>query len=175
MAEAAHPAHGHSHRVGLASRGHGKEPCDYLSEHKCDIKSDGGIDSVESLRTHLKWAIKIELTTIPAYLFALFSLKESPKDFKKAIKNVAVEEMLHMSLAANLLIAVGGEPRLLDTHVVPSYPTLLPMQNSGIVLHLKKVSVRQLESFMSIEKPADAGSSSDCYSTIGQFYQVPRV
>ncbi len=56
-------------------------------------------------------AIKLEHATIPPYLTALYSIKPDPRksnhDSYNIIRAVAVEEMLHLTLAANLLNAVG--------------------------------------------------------------------
>ena len=71
------------------------------------------ITSMESLREHLQWAIELEHATIPAYLCALYSIKSgSNLEAVELISSVVIEEMLHLTLAANLLNAVGGEPRL---------------------------------------------------------------
>jgi Ferritin-like len=125
----------HSHRRHIPAEGHTREvECDYLAPHRCDMVNSEGITTLEDLKTHLKWAMKIELTTIPPYLFALYSLEEAPDYFADGIRTVVVEEMLHVSLAANLLLSVGGTPRLLDPHVVPTYPTVVPMQHCGLTV-----------------------------------------
>ena len=42
------------------------------------------------------------------------------------LRVVAVEEMLHLTLAANVLNAVGGTPDLTAPGFVPEYPAYLP-------------------------------------------------
>ena len=42
------------------------------------------------------------------------------------ISSVVTEEMLHLTLAANVLTSVGGHPRLTDALWVPHYPTSFP-------------------------------------------------
>jgi hypothetical protein len=88
----------------------------------------GTITSEESLREHLQWAIELEHSTIPPYLCALYSIEigRNP-DVVEVISSVVVEEMLHMTLAANLLNAVGGRPQLDTRHMLPGYPRPLPI------------------------------------------------
>jgi len=71
------------------------------------------IDSIESLREHLQWAVEIEHSTLPPYLCALYSLDPARNPAAvEVVTSVFVEEMLHLTLAANLLNAVGGKPVL---------------------------------------------------------------
>jgi len=70
------------------------------------------IDTLDSLREHLQWAIELEHATLPPYLTALYSLDpERNPAAVEVLSSVFVEEMLHLALAANLLNAVGGAPR----------------------------------------------------------------
>ncbi|KAG8772122.1 hypothetical protein FRC19_001584 [Serendipita sp. 401] len=50
------------------------------------------------LKNHLQAAVQLELMTIPAYLYAAYSVK-SPLDVKRSILKVVKEEMLHLGLA----------------------------------------------------------------------------
>ncbi|NUT41381.1 MAG: hypothetical protein HOV86_15475, partial [Thermoactinospora sp.] len=71
------------------------------------------IDTLDSLRRHLQWAVELEHATLPPYLCALYSIdQERNPDAATVVESVFVEEMLHLALAANLLNAVGGAPRL---------------------------------------------------------------
>ena len=45
------------------------------------------------------------------------------------IKGVVIEEMLHMTIAANVLNAVGGHPAIDRPDFVPNYPQDLPALN----------------------------------------------
>jgi hypothetical protein len=45
------------------------------------------------------------------------------------IKGVVIEEMLHMTIAANVLNAVGGHPAIDRPDFVPNYPEDLPALN----------------------------------------------
>ena len=89
-------------------------------------RARGPIASLPDLRRHLQWAIELEHATLPPYLCALYSLDaEKNKDAVQVISSVFVEEMLHLTLAANLLNAVGGSPVLDAPHLLPAYPTCL--------------------------------------------------
>lgn len=83
----------------------------------------GTIKSLESLREHLQWAIQLEHSTIPPYLCALYSIEAGHNtEATEVLNSVLVEEMLHLTLAANLLNAVGGRPRLDIPEMLPDYP-----------------------------------------------------
>ncbi|MFB6720649.1 ferritin-like protein [Kribbella sp. NPDC056345] len=131
------------------------------------------IDTVESLRTHLQWAVELEHATIPPYLYALYSLDPARNpDAVELVSSVFVEEMVHLSLAANLLNAVGGEPRLDTPEMLAPYPRLLP--HGSVKLSLLPFGPEALEMFLALEKPeAPTGPpESDHYETIGQFYDA---
>lgn len=81
------------------------------------------LDTLDSLREHLQWAIELEHATLPPYLCALYSLDpQRNPDAAQAVSGVFVEEMIHLALAANLLNAVGGQPRLDPSTMLPGHP-----------------------------------------------------
>lgn len=131
------------------------------------------IASLDELRRHLQWAIELEHATIPPYLCALYSLDPSRNaEAAQVISSVFVEEMLHLALAANLLNAVGGEPKLDAPQLLPAYPHPLPHGDPAVRVNLVPFGSEALELFLSVEKPAsaDAAPETDGYHTIGQFY-----
>jgi len=131
------------------------------------------IDSVASLRAHLQTAVEIEHATLPPYLCALYSLEEgSNAEAVAVIESVVLEEMLHLTLAANLLNAVGGAPVLDSPTLLPAYPTFLPHSDQTVELSLRPFSPKALAGFMAIERPGRRGSlpEDDTFETIGQFY-----
>ncbi|MGN7819358.1 ferritin-like domain-containing protein [Chitinophaga sp. 22536] len=133
------------------------------------------ITTIESLRKHLQVAIELEHSTIPPYLFALYSIRENTNDASaRAIKGVVMEEMLHMILACNLLNAVGGEPAISHRDFVPVYPTYLPHSNEAFKVSLQKFSRPAIDTFLKIEKPGGKGAppQADRYASIGQFYEA---
>ena len=67
-------------------------------------------------------AIKLEFATIPPYLTALWSIKDSAAPAARSILEIVLEEMLHMATMCNVLTAIGGTPRLSAPGGVPLYP-----------------------------------------------------
>jgi hypothetical protein len=57
------------------------------------------------LRQLLQQAIEVEHSTIPLYLTALYSIVDSGSFAAQAVRGVVIEEMLHMTAAANVLNA----------------------------------------------------------------------
>src|SRR5262245_52254741 len=107
------------------------------------------IKNVESLREHLQTAIELEHSTLPPYLCARGSLKDGSNEVARAVvQSVALEEMLHLTLAANVLNAVGGTPVLDSPRLMPGHPTTLPHSDSSIVLSLRPFSREAIEGFL---------------------------
>jgi hypothetical protein len=77
------------------------------------------------------------------------------------ITSVLLEEMLHLTLAANILNAVGGSPVLDTPRILPRYPTFLPHSNRAFEVRLAKFSTQAVETFLRTRKTAtrSAGSS----------------
>jgi hypothetical protein len=131
------------------------------------------MDTLDDLRRHLQWAIELEHATIPPYLCALYSVDPARNaEVAEVVGSVFIEEMLHLALAANLLNAVGGRPRLDDPALLPAYPHPLPHSDGKVLVHLSPFGPEALELFLNIERPAsaDAPAQADQYRTIGQFY-----
>lgn len=131
------------------------------------------IDTKESLQEHLQWAVQIELSTIPTYLYAMYSIEDRNSDPYRLIRSVVVEEMLHAALAANIAVAVGGQPRFYDEAVIPSYPMNLPHHEPPLRMNLERCTPDFVERVcLPIEHPeaADSVPQDDDYETIGQFY-----
>jgi CDGSH-type Zn-finger protein len=136
------------------------------------------ITTVESLRRHLQWAIELEHATLPPYLCALYSIKDGHNEEAAAVvHSVFMEEMLHLTLAANILSAVGGSPQIDVPSILPTFPTYLPHSDRAFEVPLTKFSKEALETFMMIERPAaHSGLPEDNkFETIGQFYEAIEV
>lgn len=115
------------------------------------------IDTVDELKAHLYLAMQLEHATIPPYLTALYSIKHgSNVDAVKVLRVIAVEEMLHLTIAANLMNAVGGKPDLTTKGFVPSYPAYLPDGESDFMVGLAAFNRDTLRTFMKIERPDKA-------------------
>lgn len=137
------------------------------------------LDEPDTLRRALQTALELEHATIPPYLFAAYSLNDTNVAIRRLIVDVTFEEMLHMTLVANLINALGGEPQLNSPGFVPRYPTALPGAVQGdLVVPLAPFSRELLRDvFMKIEEPeeprvfpvAPAVAPEDI-RTIGQFY-----
>nr|WP_295869493.1 ferritin-like protein [uncultured Chitinophaga sp.] len=133
------------------------------------------INTIEGLRKHLQVAIELEHSTIPPYLYALYSIRNRTNDASsRVIKGVVMEEMLHMILACNILNAVGGKPDISSPSFIPEYPTYLPHSNKAFEVNLEKFSRQAIDTFLKIEKPGgkDAPPQPDHYASIGQFYEA---
>ena len=143
------------------------------------------LDDLDDLYEALANAIKLELATIPPYLTALFSVKPGRNaDAAAIVRSVAIEEMLHLSLACNLLNAVGGQPHLPGATV--RYPSELPMHigdepgKPPFRVPLQKLSMDSIKTFMTIEEPEDPlvfrslqlTALAPDYHTIGEFYEA---
>lgn len=114
--------------------------------------------STDRLKDLLQAAVELELSTIPPYLCALYSIRPAGNDEAKlVIRSVVVEEMLHMVLAANVLNAIGGQPRVAADHA-PRYPHELP---DGVVLHLLPFSPEAVDAFLKVENPGYSHQALD--------------
>lgn len=95
-----------------------------------------------------------------------------------SIVSVAVEEMLHMSLSANVHQATIGTPVFVG-QAPTSWPAFLPGHNPPFPINRAGLSLDQLYTFMQIESPRkfDLPQASQKrrkpigYDTIGDFYQ----
>lgn len=141
---------------------------------------------LDELHDLLRHALTLELSTIPPYATACFSIKEQGQYDQSApqivnaepievLRQVMVEEMLHMTLAANVLNAIGGAPALDDPRWVPSYPRRLFPNGKGPEVRLRRFSPEQILSFREIEWSPPSGApmkKAACMEagTIGDFY-----
>jgi hypothetical protein len=117
----------------------------------------------------------VEHATLPPYLCALYSLDPARNpEAVQVVSSVFVEEMIHLALAANLLNAVGGRPRLDTPELLQRYPRPLPHGDRSLELSLVPFGAEALAMFLRLEQPAPAGApaESDHYETIGQFYRA---
>ena len=131
------------------------------------------LTSVKDLKTHLQWAIQVELTTIPTYLYAMYSIRDQASESANVFRSVVVEEMLHVALASNLLVAVGGRPKFYHEDIVPKYPGPVPHHREGFTVNLERASVDYVrDTCLAIEFPEEPGAppEDDNFDTIGQFY-----
>lgn len=115
------------------------------------------INSRDELISYLNAALALEHATIPPYLTAYYSIHSTTNsDAAHIIRVVAVEEMLHLTLVANVLNAVGGSPDLTRPGFVPSYPAFLPDGEDDFTVDLRPFSPAAVETFCKIERPRKA-------------------
>jgi hypothetical protein len=133
--------------------------------------------TVQSVCASLQNAVELEHATIPLYLYALYSLAPGKNvEIAAIIESVVVEEMLHMTLASNVLNALGGVPRIGQPGFIPTYPGPLPGGvESDLTVNLAPFSMDQLETFLDIEQSANllvfpAALAATTTITIGEFY-----
>jgi hypothetical protein len=144
----------------------------------------------------LQAAIELEHSTIPPYLYALYSLGSSENSsVAEIIQSVVTEEMLHLTLVANILNGLGRSPVLDSPSLIPHYPGPLPGSVEGeLVVGLAPCSADLVrDTFMAIEQPehpqefpaeapaagkqelpAEAPAAGEPV-TIGQFYRTIRA
>ncbi|MDN3647259.1 ferritin-like domain-containing protein [Pontixanthobacter aestiaquae] len=157
--------------------------------------------ALAELKKLLQVAVQIELATIPIYLYTYYSINRTvhsgenmrPSDVFAnktggMIMSVAVEEMLHMSLSANILYSLGEMPKMYQL-APDSYPTVLPAHHQtdkwqpegadgshDVAIPLGKLDYSQLWHFLQIEYPEtmDAVPENHDWKTIGQVYSYVR-
>lgn len=133
------------------------------------------------LKRSLQAAIEVEFFTIPPYLAALWSIKNTAHPVYESIKEIVIkEEMLHFGLMCNLLTALGEVPKINVRANVPTYPHNLPGSiNPNLIVELRGLSDEALDKFMALELPENgslveeasgAMSLNEEFSTIGAFY-----
>jgi hypothetical protein len=119
------------------------------------------VGSREQLLHLLAEAAEIEHTLMCSYLYAAFSLKrggepgvsaaqgEALARWRKAIMDVAVEEMGHLIMVANLTVAVGGRPHFAR----PNFPVSPGYFPSGVAVRLTGFNAETLKHFIFLERP----------------------
>jgi len=132
------------------------------------------------LEQALQSAVSVEFSTIPPYLCALWSIKDELHPVAKSIRNVVHEEMLHMSLACNMLTAIGRVPQINNPKTLPQYPGHIPgLVRTDLTVTLSGLSDAALDVFIAIEAPSfgepEDSTETGGYKTIGSFYESIRT
>ncbi|HSK73268.1 MAG TPA: ferritin-like domain-containing protein [Pyrinomonadaceae bacterium] len=142
------------------------------------LLKDVKIETIEDVRDAVQQAVELEHSTIPPYLTANFTLNNTGNDdISNLIGSILGEEMLHLTIAGNLLNAVGGTPVINKPPFIPTYPGPLPGGvETGLVVPIAKFSKDLIKNvFMVIEEPENKinikKAAADGKITIGQFYQ----
>ncbi|MGK4579525.1 ferritin-like domain-containing protein [Kitasatospora sp. HPMI-4] len=153
---------------------------------KAPINAEIEIGTLDELVNHLKQAAYLEMSTIPMYLYAAFSI--GTRGYSqwnpgmgafRLIRSVVVEEMLHLCLVRNLLVALGrgDEITFCEPDFVPFYPSDMLHRYPKLELHLGPCDrdlVRNV--FMEFERPrpgkGEGKPPKGQYATIGEFYRA---
>lgn len=119
------------------------------------------IQDREELFFLLAEAAEFEHSVMCTYLYALWSLKREVSEgvtqeelaaisgWRRSLRQVALEEMLHLSLVNNLLAATGAAPHLWR----PEFPVHSGWFPADVVMRLSPFSRETIEHFMYIERP----------------------
>jgi len=145
-----------------------------VSEHLCVPGADRDLDWIKSA---LQNAIELEHATLPLYLAAMFSLEVQSYTTYNLIRSVAMEEMVHMAIACNVLAALGGSPAI--KRLAPEYPAkgLPGGAEPDLQVVLARLSPWQVKNFMRLECPAfllDDSFKKEQYPTISALYGAIR-
>ena len=125
------------------------------------------VEGREQLLYLLGEAAEVEHAACCIYLYAAFTLRAEPGEgltaaqlpvvagWKRAINEIALQEMIHLALVNNLLAALGGAPRL-GRHNLPQRSPYAP----EIRLTLAPFNEQTLRRFLYIERPEGMDISS---------------
>lgn len=106
-------------------------------------------------------AAEIEHNVLCCYLFAQFTMKDDASEgltapqldavrrWRGVLRDIALQEMLHLASACNLLTAVGGAPQLRRPNL-PTNPRAYP---SAFELRLVPFGLEALDQFVFLERP----------------------
>lgn len=142
--------------------------------------AEGPKDPRTCLIEMLEVAAQLEFATIPPYLCALWSIENELDPTAESIREVVQEEMLHLALVCNLLVAIGAEVKLREW--APRYPTELPGEvHQDLTVRLRKFDKESLLGFIQIESPEKRPENVDVEhgdpywkggKTIGALYEM---
>lgn len=119
------------------------------------------IPNREQLLYTLTEAAEIEHNLMCCYLYAAWSLKTEPDDgvdadaraeiakWQRAIIDIAIDEMTHLALVANLMNATGGVAHFGR----PNFPIAPGMLPAGLVVRLAPFNRDTLQHFIYLERP----------------------
>lgn len=140
--------------------------------------------TVEQLFAHLFSAAFIELSTIPLYLYAFYSIKgRSYSEWSAGrgpvddFRTIVIEEMLHLCLVRNMIVAIGHGDKIkfYKEDFLPKYPEVMLNRDPELPLVLGPLSYSlALNVFMEVEKPQKKTTKKpppDHYFSLGEFYE----
>jgi hypothetical protein len=119
------------------------------------------VEHREHLWNLLIQAAQVEHLIMCQYLYASFSLKTGPDEgltpeqadavarWHKVLAGIAVEEMLHLALVANVMTAIGAAPTLMR----PNFPRPSEYLPAGVRFALLPFGDASLTHFLYLERP----------------------
>jgi hypothetical protein len=120
----------------------------------------------------LQTALALELSTLPPYLTAYWSVKEPTSEAGMELDRIWHDEMWHLATVANMIAGLGGRPQLVSQN--PRFPGPPPGGvHADLCVPLQGLTKRQLRTFMEIERPAFdpvAKERALREDSIGEFY-----
>ena len=140
------------------------------------------LNTVEDAQLMLQTAIGVEFGTLPPYLYALYSIRPGLNSRAQAlIKSVALQEMIHMCLASNILNSLGGDPKLKPQKYPGPLPGDIGPDGERLIINLLPFSTAAMEQGMNIEQPENPPDFPETRAlavtapravTIGEFYEA---
>lgn len=142
-------------------------------------------DALAAAQTHAQAAVAVELYTLPFYLSALGSIKDTKSAAFATLLSVCTEEMLHLQLAANICLALGISPNFTAPQygpdITPTFPDGTPILDPAIdpatgdsgAIHAVIGNLQDaLPTMLDIEVPTEfePDRTAPPYDSIGQFY-----
>lgn len=140
-------------------------PAGTTPSRSCELGGMAEQRVVVAHREHLWWllaeALQLEHMIMCQYLFAEFSLKDGVGDgltaeqagavdrWRETLRGIAVEEMLHIALVANLKSAIGIGP----SFGRPNFPQRSGYFPAGVQLDLLPFGAQALDHFLFLERP----------------------
>jgi hypothetical protein len=135
------------------------------------------VESREELVWLLAQACELEHGLMCEYLFAQFTLKRTREEglsdqqlakvaaWETVIIDVTKQEMLHLALATNLLIAIGAAPHFHR----PNFPILSRWYPPGVQIALVGFGERALRHFIYLERPEGMDlDDAEGFTAVGQ-------
>jgi CDGSH-type Zn-finger protein/uncharacterized Fe-S cluster protein YjdI len=119
------------------------------------------IQDREELYYLLSEAAEFEHSVMCSYLYTIWSLKSDIDEgvtatelaaierWRRSIRQVALEEMLHLALVNNILAAIGASPHLWR----PEFPVQPGRFPADVMLQLSRFTEATIDHFVYIEKP----------------------
>ncbi len=125
------------------------------------MQDDIVVQDREELLYLLCEAAEFEHTVMCSYLYAMWTLKRDVSEgvtdaelkaidrWRRSLRQVALEEMLHLSLVNNILASVGASPHLWR----PDFPVRPGRFPADVVMRLSPFNEATIDHFMYIERP----------------------